>query len=112
MSHHERITNLPYAAVALAVVKELAPPSQVVRVGLDTKKGVVQGVSSLGTGGSTCSSSSASKSSLLMLLNCAPVQPDTSCIAMSALSHTHRYCAAMQWIMHTLWCHVAVQDDC
>ena len=57
---------------ALPAVRLLLPPSQVGRVGLVAKKGVVQGVSRPGTGGSTCSSSSDSNASFVMLLNGAP----------------------------------------
>ena len=67
-------TTLDYLAVALAVVRVLAPPSQVARVGLLAKKGVVQGAKNLGTGGSTCSSNRASSSSFGTLLKGAPVQ--------------------------------------
>ena len=62
-----------YPLAALPVIRPLPPPSQVGRVGLVAKKGVVQGVSRPATGGSTCSSSSASSASFVMLLNGAPV---------------------------------------
>ena len=61
-----------YPVVALAGVRVLLPPSQVVREGLEAKKGVVQGANSLGTGGSMCSSSTASSASLDTLLKGAP----------------------------------------
>ncbi len=63
-----------YLLAALPVVRLLPPPSQVGRVGLVAKKGVVQGVSRPATGGSTCSSSSASNASFVMLLNGAPAR--------------------------------------
>ena len=61
-----------YPLAALPAVRLLPPPSQVGRVGLVAKKGVVQGVSRPATGGSTCSSSNASSASFVMLLNGAP----------------------------------------
>lgn len=67
-----QVSKGAHAAVALPAVRVLAPPSQVGRLGLVAKKGVVQGAIRSGTGGSTCSSSRASSASPLMLLRGAP----------------------------------------
>ena len=61
-----------FPLVALPVVRLLAPSSQVGRVGLVAKKGLVRGVNRPATGGNTCSSSNASSASFVMLLNGAP----------------------------------------
>ena len=72
-----------HAALARPADSVLPPPSQVVRVGLVAKKGLVQGVSRPGTGGSTCSSSNASNASLVMLLRGAPAYPATAAALLS-----------------------------
>ena len=61
-----------HGTVALPAVRTLPAPSHVGKLGLVTKKGVDQGVSRSGTGGSTCSCSRASSASLVMLLSGAP----------------------------------------
>ena len=69
---HGKEAFAAHPTVALAVVRVLTPPSQVVRVGVVAKKGVVQGANSLGTGGSTCSSNKARRASFETLLRAAP----------------------------------------
>ena len=62
-----------YPVVAFAAVR--LGPSQVARVGLLPKKGVVQVAYNTETGVKTCSSISCSSASLAMLLRGAPARP-------------------------------------
>lgn len=68
MMSHGRYPVVAFAAVRLG-------PSQVARLGLLPKKGVVQVAYITGTGGKTCSSISCSSASVAMLLRGAPARP-------------------------------------